>query len=250
MTSPSPPASPPASLHASPPLYTLPHNEEARALIRRWAESPEAWPPPERAGWRLDPHPLTDEPLAPPLRWEQLRAAGEGKMLGLLLCETPEGERGLLRAFSGQLAGAWVRAGWAPPLFELARFAAASWRTQLALHALTEALTEPHLSAEARATLKGARREVSRALTREIHEAYTLTTRGGERRSLYALWPEAPTGTGECCAPKLLCRAHALGWRPLGLAEVWWGAPQGRFEAGGLYAPCEERCAPLWGWLS
>jgi len=247
--------SPPRAPTPRPPPCALPRDNEARALISRWAERPDRWPPPPEAsaggaGWRLDPHPLPDEPLAPPLSWEGLRARGEGKMLGLLLCETPEGEGGLLRAFSGQLDGAWARAGWAPPLFEGARFAPASWRAQLALHALTEALAAPALSPEARAALMGARRDVSRALTREIHEAYTLTAPGGARRSLYALWPAAPTGTGECCAPKLLCRAHALGWRPVGLAEVWWGASRGRFEEGRLYPPCEERCAPLWGWLA
>jgi tRNA pseudouridine32 synthase/23S rRNA pseudouridine746 synthase len=50
-----------------------------------------------------------------------LETPGSGKMFGVLVVETPEGELGFLRAFSGMLNGRWEVAGFAPPLFDCAR---------------------------------------------------------------------------------------------------------------------------------
>lgn len=40
-------------------------------------------------------------------------------------------------------------------------------------------------------------------------------------------WLGFPTGTGDCCAPKLLHEAARRGLRPVALAEVWFGADGG-----------------------
>ncbi|MFM7425809.1 MAG: RluA family pseudouridine synthase, partial [Elainella sp.] len=58
-----------------------------------------------------------------------------------------------------------------------------------------------------------------------------------------------PTGTGDCCAPKLLHWAALNGWKPLTLAEFWWGRPEPGRIVGEFYAACEERCQPLLGFL-
>ena len=65
------------------------------------------------------------------------------------------------------------------------------------------------------------------------------------------LGPAMPTGTGECCAPKLLHHAATHGLTPLGLAEFYVGRTNrsGTRRHGEFYAPCAEKCAPILGFL-
>lgn len=182
---------------------------------------------------------------------------GEGKMFGLLLCKNDQGEFVLLRAYSGQLQGLWSRPTWAPPLFNLSNFALDSWLTQAQLHILTQCLQEskafegmsPDEVITARKELKDLRRESSRVLTQTIHQNYRLTNIDGVTRSLWELWPSAPTGTGDCCAPKLISWSSSLHLTPVGLAEFWWGAPQRALRSGSFYPPCQRRCQPLLSFL-
>ena len=59
-----------------------------------------------------------------------------------------------------------------------------------------------------------------------------------------------PTGTGDCCAPKLLHYAASQGLKPIAMAEFWWGDGEtGRKIQGEFYGACEERCQPLMGFM-
>jgi hypothetical protein len=60
-----------------------------------------------------------------------------------------------------------------------------------------------------------------------------------------------PTGTGECCAPKLLHHAAVHGLTPLGLAEFYIGRENRSATRahGRFFAPCEEKCRPILGFL-
>ncbi len=60
-----------------------------------------------------------------------------------------------------------------------------------------------------------------------------------------------PTGTGDCCAPKLLHYAAIQGLKPVAMAEFWWGpvsADRDKVQ-GNFYGACAERCQPLMGFL-
>ena len=203
--------------------------------------------------WRevIQPH---HDPLAEPVEWARFDEPQGGKMFGLLLCEDEQGARYVLRAFSGQLQGAWLREGWAPPLFDEREVAQASWETQTALHLINRALVEGELSVEERQALKRARKARSQALTHKLRAAYTLKRRDEEgeltHRSLSEQWPTAPLGAGDCCAPKLLNLAATHKLTPLCLVEMWWGAPTSEFSPGLCYPPCADRCGPILGfWL-
>lgn len=231
-------------------LEELLRHPQTHERAQRWLKALHQGSPDE--GWDLSalnaaqPH---VDPLIEPLEWSDLQVTGEGKMLGVLSAVSEEGERWCLRAFSGQLQGAWRRVGWAPPLFEPSAVAQASWETQTTLHTLNRLIEEGRGDL---AELRRARRASSQALTQTLIESYTLTRRSGgelERIALSALWPGAPLGAGDCCAPKLLCWAASLGLRPVGLVEFWWGAARGSHQQGVTYAPCHERCAPLLPWL-
>ncbi|MBW4654237.1 MAG: RluA family pseudouridine synthase [Kaiparowitsia implicata GSE-PSE-MK54-09C] len=98
--------------------------------------------------------------------------------------------------------------------------------------------------------LKRRRRELSRHLQTQMHAHYHLTNFAGQSRTLEQLMQGGlPTGTGDCCAPKLLHYAATQGLTPLALAEIWWGAPSGDKQPGVFYTACAERCQPLMGFL-
>jgi tRNA pseudouridine32 synthase / 23S rRNA pseudouridine746 synthase len=105
-------------------------------------------------------------------------------------------------------------------------------------------------------TLKHQRRQLSQQLQIQLHQAYTLQNFAGQSSNLEALSPGLPTGTGDCCAPKLLQAAAQQGLRPIALAEFWWGPaqdnllnPQNNRVPGQFYEPCAERCQPIMGFL-
>ncbi len=98
--------------------------------------------------------------------------------------------------------------------------------------------------------LKQQRKELSRQLQAQMHAAYSIMNFGGQSQTLQELMPEGlPTGTGDCCAPKLLHYAATHGLKPLGMAEFWWGDDsQGKVQ-GEFYGACVERCQPIMGFL-
>ncbi|MFN7499671.1 MAG: pseudouridine synthase [Dolichospermum sp.] len=99
--------------------------------------------------------------------------------------------------------------------------------------------------------LRQQRKELSRQLQTEMHAAYSLTNFSGQSLSLQQLLPGGtPTGTGECCAPKLLHYAATHGLKPLAMAEFWWGNSSIENKVSGeFYGACLERCQPLMGFL-
>ena len=99
--------------------------------------------------------------------------------------------------------------------------------------------------------LKQRRKELSRELQTQMHAAYTLVNFLGKSRSISSLMPanSIPTGTGDCCAPKLLHCAAVHNLKPLAMAEFWWGPPSGDKIQGEFYGACRDRCQPLMGFL-
>jgi tRNA pseudouridine32 synthase / 23S rRNA pseudouridine746 synthase len=101
--------------------------------------------------------------------------------------------------------------------------------------------------------LKQQRKALSKQLQAQMHAAYSLINFWGKSVSLQQLMPNGvmPTGTGDCCAPKLLNYAANHNLKPLAMAEFWWGAASTRGDRvpGEFYGACVERCQPLMGFL-
>ncbi|NMF85512.1 RluA family pseudouridine synthase [Nodosilinea sp. P-1105] len=99
--------------------------------------------------------------------------------------------------------------------------------------------------------LKRRRKGLSQQLQAQMHRVYTLTNFAGESLAIQDLAAQGnlPTGTGDCCAPKLLHWAAQQGLKPLAMAEFWWGQPQGDKQPGQFYGACTERCQPIMGFL-
>jgi len=61
-----------------------------------------------------------------------------------------------------------------------------------------------------------------------------------------------PAGTGDCCALKLVRECSALGLRPIGIAEFYFGARarnKTRVVDAEYYDACEQRCQPVLGFM-
>ncbi|WP_225893900.1 RluA family pseudouridine synthase [Atlanticothrix silvestris] len=100
--------------------------------------------------------------------------------------------------------------------------------------------------------LKQQRKALSCQLQAQMHAAYSLTNFSGTSLSLQQLIPTGlPTGTGDCCAPKLLHYAATHHLKPLAMAEFWWGSSSAKQDKiqGQFYGACIERCQPLMGFL-
>jgi tRNA pseudouridine32 synthase / 23S rRNA pseudouridine746 synthase len=98
--------------------------------------------------------------------------------------------------------------------------------------------------------LKQQRQVLSRQLQAQMHAAYSLMNFFGQSLSLQQLMPNGlPTGTGDCCAPKLLHYAATHRLKPLAMAEFWWGSSSGDKVQGKFYGACVQRCQPLMGFM-
>jgi tRNA pseudouridine32 synthase / 23S rRNA pseudouridine746 synthase len=98
--------------------------------------------------------------------------------------------------------------------------------------------------------LKQQRRQLSQQLQAQMHEAAAVMNFLGISKSLRELMPGGiPTGTGECCAPKLLNYAASHQLRPIAIAEFWWGQNTADYIQGEFYGPCAPRCQPLLGFM-
>jgi hypothetical protein len=188
------------------------------------------------------------------LNTDWLYGKARGKMFGVLSCRQSNGEKQILKAFSGQYQGRWEVDGWAPPLFDVQEFSLLTQPVERRIKTLGREAKDPKLSPRDREGLLKKRKVLSQRLMKEIHGLYRLHNFRGGRHSLIDLFPDGsgiPTGTGDCCAPKLLNFATKNGLQPLGLAEFYWGRTNKsatRYE-GYFYPACRDKCGPILGFL-
>ncbi len=185
---------------------------------------------------------------------DYLYGEARGKMFGVLVCRTREGTFTTLKAFSGQYNGQWKLEGWVPPLFDVQDFRNLHDPVEKQIKALGREAAKTASDITRRDSILLQRKQLSRQLMKDIHALYTLHNFKGEQCSLLDQFPQErgiPTGTGDCCAPKLLNYAAMHDLQPLGLAEFFWGTTNkssSRHE-GEFYLACEDKCGPILGFL-
>ncbi len=175
-------------------------------------------------------------------------------MFGVLECLNREGQQVLLRAFSGQFNGTWEVTGWAPPLFDGQAFETLSFEVEREIKRLGREMAQPDCSRENGAELRRQRRRLSQELMHEIHSLYRLSNFRGQETTLFSAYHGKngiPTGTGDCCAPKLFNLAARQDLVPLGIAEFYWGRANrsGNRQHGRFYPSCKEKCEPILGFM-
>jgi hypothetical protein len=193
---------------------------------------------------------LTNDPR---LDLGYVHGPARGQMLGVLLARDDSGREHVLKAFSGQYNGVWEVPGWVPPVLDPTAFEKTIRDDEPRISALTARLAGLSPDDPRRKELLARRRELSRDLMKRIFDLYHLTNFRGQTRAMghVFLGQAMPTGTGECCAPKLLHHAATHGLAPLGLAEFYVGRTNrsGTRLHGQFYAPCAEKCTPILGFL-
>ena len=172
-----------------------------------------------------------------------LFSPSQGRMFAVMTAIDEAGNEVLLKAFSGQLDGRRTLEGWVPhPLEEEA------YHTYLADHdppikevgEAIDACTDDHL----RKRLKEQRAQLSEQALAAYNDLFRLTAIDGSCHSLNEIFDRCPipTGSGECCEPKLFNHAFQSGLRPVSMAQFFYGSGS---EHRSFVPPCHSRCAPI-----
>lgn len=200
---------------------------------------------------RIDFHAPPDK-ADPRLSTDVLWGEARGQMFGVLVCRDKEGQTGVLKAFSGQYNGEWHVPGWVAPLVNTRMLRDMSVGVERMIKRWTRQIEELSEGTPERARLVERRKAVSQALMKDIHALYRIPNFRGELAPLPAVAQAAngiPTGTADCCAPKLLGYAARHSMTPLGLAEFFVGRENksGSKHHGGMYVSCKEKCGLVVG---
>ena len=183
-----------------------------------------------------------------------------GQMFGVLVGVDRRGEHVILKAFSSQHSGEWSVAGWVEPLVPSKEYLQKMRTGAKEITTLTAQLVASEEDGSINQELRITRKNFSRSLMKELHGMYRLHNFKGESCSLDEAFivdeskkqkGGMPTGTGDCCAPKLLNAAAQQGITPLGLSEFFLGgdSPNGSKTEGVFYPACENKCQPILGYL-
>lgn len=183
-------------------------------------------------------------------------------MLGALVCKAQDGKEVTLLANSGN-AKAIKTSGpaeidgeiiFVPSIVSAAEIERALSENDREIHGLTEKINKRKsagdFSDSADKDLRNLRERLCLESLEKVHALYNFHCIDGKIRSLKEICAEynkgkfPPTGTGDCCAPKLLDYAFSHGLEALSLAEI--KLPQkNKALPDNLVPPCDERCGIL-----
>lgn len=174
----------------------------------------------------------------------------EGKMLGIMMVEKPDGTTDFLFGFSGLAGGKSIVDGFVPPIYDLQDPEGHFKLKEAEISALNRSIEES-TDPEEKASLKALRKAESNDLQNWIFRQFIVLNALGEKKSILDIFAERglvpPGGTGECAAPKLLQYAYLNNMKPLAMGEFWYGAsPSKEIRRQGCFYPsCTGKCGPL-----
>ena len=163
---------------------------------------------------------------------------GHGIMVGALVCVNAAGERVVLHAVSGIT---YSVNGTVTPIASPKEIETALAKNDAEIHELTKKINE------GQEELKKERTLLTDESLRNVFSLYTFTRFDGKKITLNEIIQAhdgklPPTGTGDCCAPKLLSYAFEHNLTPISMDEVFYGRDTKNKTNGTSYPPCDERC--------
>ncbi len=195
----------------------------------------------------LDLHKALDYEGEKLIATDYLFGPARGQMFGILVCEDKQGNEVILKAFSGQYNGVWLIPGWVGPVADPASYDLIVKEHDTTLHELTEKI-DSRTSGESQLLVQQ-RRELSQTVLQRLYSLYQFRCIDGKTKSFTDIFGSKlpPTGTGDCCAPKLLHWAFTHGLQPISMAEFFYGRPNRSEtrEHKAFYGPCDDKCQPL-----
>lgn len=187
---------------------------------------------------------------------------GSGIMLGALVCNNSLGQEvvlysvsGIARQLEGKLGENQIIV---EPLVSASDINKALSKNDEQIHQLTFKIKEKevqlkdsksdeavHIKNEIE-VLAEERKFLTDESLRRVFTLYEFTCFNGKKISLNEIIKShnslPPTGTGDCCAPKLLSYAFSNNLQPLSMDEVFYGQSMKNKINGKSYSPCNERC--------
>jgi len=162
---------------------------------------------------------------------EGLEPKFNNHMIGILICKNNKNQIKIIKAFSGQINGLYSQLGWAPPCFDETKFNLIAKSYDL-------------LIKDKNCTNNKA---VSKEAQEKIFDLYEFTCIDKTIIKIKDVFFNKlpPTGTGDCCEPKLLNQAFSLGLIPLSMDEFYFGENVDLKIKGEFYPPCDQKCRPL-----
>jgi len=104
--------------------------------------------------------------------------------------------------------------------------------------------------------LKEQRKTTSANLQAWLFNQYQFKNGDDKTKGLQQIFTDFGTyipraGAGECAAPKLMQFAYISGWKPICMAEFWWGrSPSTEIRKHlHFYPACRTKCEPILGWM-
>jgi len=182
---------------------------------------------------------------------------GKGKMFGVLVVKNEDDQLGYLATFSGKIADEPHPSIFVPSLFDISTddFFITKGMTALtemgnqikALEAQNEKENQERIE-----QLKIERKDKSITLQERLFEQYDFLNSAGESKSLIKIFKDfnqskPAAGSGECSAPKLLQYAYNSRFKPISIAEFWWGKSTKSADRvhGNFYPACDDKCRPI-----
>ena len=168
-----------------------------------------------------------------------------GIMIGVLVAKNSAQENKILFTVSGvsrKIEGKFRDAIFVEPIVSSKKIMSALQKNDKEIHLLTEKLKS--CSKDDVQELQLRRSSLTSESLEKVHELYNFYCVDGKKRSLKQICKKhlPPTGTGDCCAPKLLNFAFKNNLTPLSMCEVFYGKSTEKKISGCKYSTCDERC--------
>ena len=138
--------------------------------------------------------------------------------------------------------------------YDQRKFKALKAKTEKELEIVQKSLEEHRFKVE---NVRQQRKDGSNQLQQNLFDSYKLLNVSGETQTPVEIFKDTPlkvppSGTGDCAAIKLFQHAFSRGYRPIALAEFWWGpSPHATNEGdvarthGNYYPCCRGKCEPI-----
>ncbi len=183
--------------------------------------------------------------------WDYDFSQQRGKMFGVLVVQNNDGTIGFLGTMSGVFPGGKTCEKFVPSVFDTStdNFFINKRMTELTEIGNTiKSLTNQQQINE----LTEVRKQKSHRLQQWLFKNYTFTTSTGDAKNIQQIFAESthgnpPAASGECAAPKLLQYAYSYNFKPIAIAEFWWGLTSKNKEKThlGFYPACHDKCKPI-----
>lgn len=178
----------------------------------------------------------------------------QGLMIGSAVCwDAKANTRVILTAVSGisrQIVGQSDKNTIiVPPLVSNEVITATLQKNDRQIHELTEKINSlEKTQTQEKGQLLSERKKLTDESLLKVFTQYSFTRFDGKKVSLNQIIKEhqgklPPTGTGDCCAPKLLSYAFGHKLQIISMDEVYFGKNTAHKINGLSYPPCDERCA-------